>query len=69
VRRKAEQVVAANLAAVLVVFAAAQPHCNFDKPDAALLTAAAAGVPVLLCVNKLDLAGPDLETDLHPYRR
>ncbi len=68
-RQKREQVVAANIDQILLVFAAARPHLNLDKVDEALLAAAAADLPALPCINKSDLAEAHLPQHLEPYRR
>jgi ribosome biogenesis GTPase len=51
-----EQVIAANLDQVVPVFAAAEPRPHWNLLDRYLVSAAAAGMPALICITKLDLA-------------
>src|SRR5581483_7736538 len=54
-----EQVLAANIDQVLVVFAAANPEPHLRAVDRYLIIAAASELPVELIVNKVDLVGED----------
>jgi ribosome biogenesis GTPase / thiamine phosphate phosphatase len=51
-----EQVIAANVDQVVPVFAAARPEPHWRLLDRYLVAAEAAGLPVLVCITKLDLA-------------
>ena len=53
----AEDVILANPDQVLVVFAAAQPEPHLRMLDRFLVIAEANELPVVLCVNKVDLVG------------
>ena len=61
-RRKAagnhpwEQVIVANVDQVIPVFAVAKPKPKWGMLDRYLVNAEAAGVPVLICITKMDLA-------------
>jgi ribosome biogenesis GTPase len=70
-RYASEQVIAANLDQVIPVFAAASPTPRWGLLDRYLVSAEAADLPVLICINKSDLAGsnPELEAALEDYRR
>jgi ribosome biogenesis GTPase / thiamine phosphate phosphatase len=56
-REPREQVMAANVDQVLVVVAAAEPAPRWPMVDRYLALSAAAGVPALICINKIDLTG------------
>lgn len=51
-----EQVIAANLDQVAPVFAAANPEIKWGMLDRYLVSAEAAGIPVMVIITKLDLA-------------
>ena len=51
---------AANVDQALVVFAADQPALNLNLLDRFLLAMADLSIPVVICINKWDLAAPDL---------
>jgi ribosome biogenesis GTPase len=53
-----EQVLVANVDQMVAVFAAARPKPKWHLLDRYLLTAEAAGVPAVICINKLDLVDP-----------
>jgi ribosome biogenesis GTPase len=50
-----EQVIAANVDQAVPVFAAAEPPPKWNLLDRYLVSAEAAGVPALICINKADL--------------
>lgn len=50
-----EQVIAANVDQIVPVFAAASPEPHWNMLDRYLVTAESFGIPVLVCVTKLDL--------------
>jgi ribosome biogenesis GTPase len=52
------QVLIANLDLAVVVQAAARPALDWREADRGLVMAAAGGLEALLCINKIDLAGP-----------
>jgi ribosome biogenesis GTPase / thiamine phosphate phosphatase len=59
-----EQVVVANVDQVVPVFAAAQPSPHWNLLDRYLASAESSGLPALICITKLDLAGgADSELD------
>jgi len=66
-----EQVIVSNADLVIPVFAAASPAPKWGLLDRYLVTAEAAGLPVLIVITKLDLANGNnkLDTDLDIYRR
>lgn len=70
-QRVFEQVIVANADLVIPVFAAASPPPKWGLLDRYLVTAEAAGLPVLILITKLDLANEagNLESDLETYRR
>jgi ribosome biogenesis GTPase / thiamine phosphate phosphatase len=70
-QRVFEQVIVANADLVVPVFAAARPTPAWGLLDRYLVAAEAAGLPVLICITKTDLAGQDseLEATLAEYRR
>jgi ribosome biogenesis GTPase len=70
-RRAFEQVIAANVDQVVPVFAAASPPPKWGLLDRYLVAAAAACLPALICINKIDLAADDedLQIMLAVYRR
>lgn len=57
--RPAEDVILANPDQVLVVFAAAEPAPHTRMLDRFLVIAEANELPVIICVNKIDLTGLD----------
>ena len=64
-----EQVIAANVAQVVAVFAAANPAPHWNMLDRYLVSAEACELPALICITKLDLAGEDLLEAIQPYRQ
>jgi ribosome biogenesis GTPase / thiamine phosphate phosphatase len=50
-----EQVIAANVDQIVPVFAAANPPPKWNMLDRYLVTAESRGLPVLICISKLDL--------------
>jgi len=65
---KLPQVIAANLDALLIVFAARQPLLNLRMLDRFLVTAEAAGMEAFVCINKMDLARPqEIRSDMRIY--
>lgn len=63
------QVIIANADVLVAVHAAADPALNFVNVDRCLVLGMSGGLTPALVVNKLDLAGPDLEAALEPYRK
>lgn len=64
------QTIVANLDQVIAVFAAADPEPHLGLVDRFLVSCAFADLPVLLCMNKCDLAISDaLAHDLEAYER
>ena len=62
-------VIAANLDLLVTVHALREPDFNPARLDRYLLMAEAAEVPVLVCLNKLDLVDPlEAEAVAEPYR-
>lgn len=68
-----EQVIAANVDLVMPVFAAASPPPKWNMLDRYLAAAGAAGIPAMVCITKLDLAGegaaPELMEAVSEYNR
>jgi len=66
-----EQVIVANADQVIPVFAAASPIPKWGLLDRYLVATEAAGLPALICVTKIDLAGQNeaLQATLAEYRR
>ena len=66
-----EQVIVANADQVIPVFATASPPPKWGLLDRYLVSAEAAGLPSLICINKLDLARPgdELYKTVADYRR
>lgn len=52
---KLPQVIAANLDALLIIFATRDPALNFRMLDRFLVTAEAAAMDPVICINKMDL--------------
>lgn len=67
VRRRSDQVIAANVDQALLVFAAAQPRLNLSQVDQLIIASLSEDLPTILCVNKLDLTEDDLHESLKPY--
>ena len=57
------QVIAANVDLVVAVFAAAKPRPTWNLLDRYLVSAEAAGIPVLMCITKMDLVAGRPEGD------
>src|SRR5215211_6112115 len=70
-QRVFEQVIVSNADLVLPVFAAANPTPKWGLLDRYLVSAKASELPVLIVINKLDLAWktPGLEEEIEIYRR
>ncbi len=66
---KSEQILAANVDQALLIFAAAKPHLNFYKVDRLLVAALSEGIPTILCINKMDLATPEMLSPISFYDR
>ena len=66
-----EQVIVSNADLVIPVFAAASPTPKWGLLDRYLVTAEAAGMPILIVITKLDLTtgNPKLDADLETYHR
>lgn len=62
-----ERVLVANVDVVLIVCAAASPPLRPGLVDRLLVAIAVGGAKPVLVVNKLDLAGPELDAVLAPY--
>jgi ribosome biogenesis GTPase len=58
-RKPLEQVIVANVDQVMPVFAARQPSPKWRQLDRYIAAAEFAGVPSVICINKIDLARPD----------
>jgi ribosome biogenesis GTPase len=64
------QTMLANLDRVVIVFAVATPDPNLGLVDRLLVSCESAELPVLLCLNKIDLGiSADLARDLAVYKR
>lgn len=59
-RPSVEQVIVANVDALIVVQSARDPEFNPIVADKCTVMAAANGLPCVLCVNKIDLGRPDV---------
>ena len=70
-QRVFEQVIVSNADQVLPVFSVANPTPRWGLLDRYLVSAEAAGLPTLIVINKLDLAGknPGFEEEIEIYRR
>lgn len=71
-KHAAEQVLVANVDQAVPVFAAMNPAPHWNMLDRYLVTAEAYGLPVVICITKLDLvngARAELENELDVYRR
>ena len=70
-QRVFEQVIVANADLVLPVFAVANPAPKWGLLDRYLVSAEAAEIPVLIVINKLDLAwkNPSFDEEVEIYRR
>jgi ribosome biogenesis GTPase len=55
-RKPIEQVIVANVDQVMPVFAARQPRPKWRQLDRYIAAAEFAGVPTVICINKIDLA-------------
>jgi len=66
-----EQVIAVNADQVIPIFALASPAPKWGLLDRYLVAAAAAGLPSLIVITKLDLAwkNPKIDNELDIYRR
>jgi len=65
---KLPQVIAANLDALLIIFAAKNPPLNLRMLDRFLVTAEATGMESVICINKMDLAKPQkIKSDMKIY--
>ena len=70
-QRVFEQVIVSNADLILPVFAVANPAPKWGLLDRYLVSAEAAEIPVLIVINKLDLAwkNPTFEEEIEIYRR
>ena len=70
-RRVFEQVIVSNTDLILPVFAVANPTPKWGLLDRYLVSAEAAEIPVLIVINKLDLArkNPGFAEEIEIYRR
>ncbi len=70
-QRVFEQVIVANADVILPVFAVANPTPKWGLLDRYLVSAEAAEIPVLIVLNKLDLAwkNPSFDEEMEIYRR
>ncbi len=70
-QRVFEQVIVSNADQVIPIFSTASPTPKWGLLDRYLVAAEAAGLPSMIVITKLDLAGknPQLEEDLEVYRR
>jgi ribosome biogenesis GTPase len=70
-QRVFEQVIVSNADLIVPVFSAANPTPKWGLLDRYLVSAEAAGLPVLVVINKLDLAwkNPELAEEIEIYRR
>jgi len=70
-QRVFEQVIVSNVDLVVPVFSVADPTPKWGLLDRYLVTAEAAGLPVLIVISKLDLAGKNgnFDADIEIYRR
>ena len=64
-----EDLIAANLDQVIAVQSFAVPRLNLRFVDRILVRGVSAGIPVVLCVNKLDIADKDDEAYISSYYR
>jgi ribosome biogenesis GTPase len=62
-----EDIIAANLDQIVVIQSFTRPRLNQRFVDRLLVRGKKEGIPTLLCVNKLDLAGKGDITDIHSY--
>lgn len=65
-----QQIIVANVDQLLVVSAWREPHIWLELIDRYLVVAARNNLPVLLCINKIDLMqdAAELDATLRPYR-
>src|SRR5688572_29126502 len=70
-QRVFEQVIVSNADLILPVFAVANPTPKWGLLDRYLVSAEAAEIPVLIVINKLDLAwkNPTFDEEIEIYRR
>lgn len=70
-QRVFEQVIVSNADLILPVFAVANPTPKWGLLDRYLVSAEAADIPVLIVINKLDLAwkNPSFDEEIEIYRR
>jgi len=70
-QRVFEQVIVSNADLILPVFTVANPTPKWALLDRYLVSAAAAEIPVLIVINKLDLAwkNPSFDEEIEIYRR
>jgi len=69
-KKHLQQVMVANVDQVVAVFAAAQPRPKWNLLDRYLVSAESAGIPAVICMTKMDLAGwEDLRPVLDEYRQ
>ncbi|MCR4402637.1 MAG: ribosome small subunit-dependent GTPase A [Firmicutes bacterium] len=66
--RPGEQVIAANVDRIVIVFAAAEPAFRARALDRYLAVAEHSGIPCIVCLNKIDLVSPeDVQGMAAPY--
>ncbi len=65
---KLPQIIAANLDALLIIFATKNPPLNLRMLDRFLVTSEAAGMDSVICINKMDLAKPQkIKSQMNVY--
>jgi ribosome biogenesis GTPase / thiamine phosphate phosphatase len=64
-----DDLIAANLDQIVVIQSFGKPRLNLRFVDRLMVRGEKEGIPVVLCVNKLDLAGEDDVANLHAYYR
>lgn len=65
---KLPQVIAANLDALLIIFATKNPRLNLRMLDRFLVTAEASDMESIICINKMDLAKPQrIKSEMKVY--
>ncbi len=66
-KNKKEDVIAANLDQIIVIMSFKKPKLNLRFMDRIYVRGASGGIPVHLCINKVDLAQKDMITDVKEY--
>ncbi len=63
-----EQIIAANIDQIVAVMAARHPKMRWDMLDRFTIGAESLGIPILICINKLDLVDADeLKDEMRLY--